>query len=253
MLLEKRKDLLLAKLRTFSQLADDDAVAYEMPHACIQFLLQLVRAGVGKSERSYFLGDSDLLRILQYKRNAGDKETKGVTAHPLLVLQQHLSRVRAKVELSDDAKGQLAEMEFNVNKLIGILDAGLAASATATTIAANANKEFLQNDSSIEPPYPTSENIVAQYSMRTIYTMAPTELKAAEYPDQLTVTYWAATRFDEFDGAPLTEAVPCDFLEIVKAYLPADTNLPNDCKRLLHLSASPQTNRERTSSVSVAR
>lgn len=256
MLLEKRKDLLLGKLRMFSHLADDDPVAYDIPHAFIQFLLSLVRSDVVKSERRYFLGDSDLFKILQFRRNAtSDKDAKVVTSHPLLVLQQNLNRVQARSELSDDAKGQIGEMEFNVKKLIDILDAGLTLTSTTTATAAttNANKESLQNESpnnAGEPPYPTSENIVAQYSMRTIYTMAPTDFKVADYPEQLTVTYWSTTRFDEFEGPPLTETVPCDFLEIVKAYLPADTNLPNDCKRLLHLSASPQTNRERTSAVS---
>lgn len=245
LLLEKRKDLLLAKLRAFSQLPDDDHVAYDIPHAFIQLLLSLLRSDVVKSERSYFLTDIDLLKILQFKRTPNDKDNKPTALHPLLLLQQNLLRLQSKSELPDHVKGQLGEMLFSVDKLIASLDAGI--------VTFNANKEYLHTDSpATEPAYPTCENIVTQYSMRTIYTVATNELKAADYPEQLTVPYWSANRFEEFEGQSVTESVACDFLEIVKAYLPPDTNLTTDCKRLLHLSASPPSNRERTSAVSFA-
>lgn len=247
-LLEKRKDALSAKLRTFSQLADDDQVAHEILHAFIQFLLSLLRPDAVKSERSVFLSDTDLHKILQYKRaavaTANDKEIKAAASHPLLTVQQNLLRIQAKPELADDVKGQISDLTFNVNKLIDRLDA-------AGTALSNVNKDSPHVDSpATEPAYPTSENIVAQYSMRTIYTLAPADFKVTDYPEQLTIPYWTANRLDEFEGQPVTESVACDFIEIVKAYLPADTNLTSDCKRLLHLSASPQSNRERTSTVS---
>lgn len=236
----------MAKLRTFSQLADDDQVAHDILHAFIQFLLSLLRPDAIKSERSFFLSDNDLHKILQYKRAANDKENKAAVSHPLLTVQQNLMRIQsdAKPELTDDVKGQISDLAFNVNKLIERLDA-------SNTILLNANKDALHIDSpATEPAYPPCENIVAQYSMRTIYTLAPVDFKAAEYPEQLTIPYWSTNRLDEFEGQLVTESVASDFLEIVKAYLPADTNLTIDCKRLLHLSASPQSNRERTSTVS---
>ena len=42
------------------------------------------------------------------------------------------------------------------------------------------------------------------------------------------------------------ELIACDLCELAKTSLPSETNITSDCKRLLHLTASPQSNRERT-------
>lgn len=138
-------------------------------------------------------------------------------------------------------------MAFNLKKLLTVLDAG------ATTLS-NASKEILHVDSpAAEPPFPQSESIVALYSMRPIFNITPIEFKPNDFPEQLTTQYWythlASNRFDEpIDTQSSQDNVTCDFLEMIKTCLPPDTNLSNDCKRLLHLSASPQSNRERTTS-----
>lgn len=248
MLLDKRKDQLLAKLRTLAQLTDEYNVAHEILLAFILFLLSLARSDIVKSERTFSFTEMDLVKVLLFKRNPIDKDTKIGNTHPLLVLQQNLLKFQSKTDLLDDIKVQLDEIAFNLKKLLKILDVGL-------TSIADTNKEFLHADSPMqEPAYPQSESIVAQYSMRSIYNVAPSEFKPTEYPEQLTTNYWyshlLANRFEEFDGQLPTESVTCDFIEIIKTFLPPETNLTNECKRLLHLSASPQSNRERTTSVS---
>lgn len=248
-LLDKRKDQLLTKLRSLSQLADGDQIAHEILLAFLHFLLSLARSdGVKSEQRTFACNESELTKLLQFRRVANtDAEIPNENQHPLLALEQSLLKTQAKPEQSDDTKIHLEGMLFTLKKLLNILDSGLAN-------LANSTKELLHVDSpAAEPPFPQGESIVVQYSMRTIVNVAPSEFKPNDYPEQLTTQYWyshfAANRFEEMiDTHSTVENVPCDFIELIKSCLPPETNLTNDCKRLLHLSASPQSTRERTTS-----
>uniref|UniRef100_A0A336KWE5 CSON001274 protein n=1 Tax=Culicoides sonorensis TaxID=179676 RepID=A0A336KWE5_CULSO len=94
-----------------------------------------------------------------------------------------------------------------------------------------------QFDSSFDLTFPQAEGIVTQFSSRQVYFLTD------EVDDSLTVNHWLNVPVLEDD--PLIEKVPCDMTEIVSSCLPADTNITAECKRLLHLSASPQSNRDR--------
>ncbi|XP_031627673.1 protein virilizer [Contarinia nasturtii] len=249
-LLDKRKDQLLLKLRSLTQLADGDQIAHEILLAFLQFILSLARSSdiVKNEQRSFACNESDLVKLFQFKRIASDVDVPNENQHPLLALEQSVQKIQAKLEQSDDVKMHLDEILFNLRKLLNILDSGLA-------IVANATKELLHVDSpAAEPSFPQGESIVVQYSMRPIFNVAPSEFKPSDYPEQLTTQYWyshwSANRFDEMIDTqlPAVDNVPCDFIELIKSCLPPETNLTNDCKRLLHLSASPQSNRERTTS-----
>lgn len=248
MLLDKRKDQLLTKLRSLSKLADGDQISHEILLAFLLFLLSLVRSEGVKSEqqRTFLCNEAELAKLLQFKRIANDGDVTGENQHPLLVLEQNLLKIQAKPEQSKDTKMRLDELLFSLKKLLTILDSGLV-------IIANSTKELLFHVDSpaAEPAFPQGESIVAQYSMRPIVNVAPSDFKANDYPEQLTTQYWyshfAANRFDEMiDTHSTADNVPCDFIEMIKSCLPPETNLTNDCKRLLHLSASPQSTRERT-------
>lgn len=246
-LLDKRKDHLLTKLRSLTKLTDADQVAQEIIFSFLQFLLTLVRADGVKTERSFACSEADLVKILQFKRTVNDTDVPNENQHPLLALDQSLQKILAKPDHSEDVKMHLEETIFNLKKLLTVLDSGVA-------IIANSSKEFLHVDSpAAEPPFPQGESIVAQYSMRPIFNVAPSEFKASDFPEQLSSQFWYShlsfNRFDELiDTQPTADAVPCDLIEMIKTCLPPETNLPNDCKRLLHLSASPQSARERTTS-----
>lgn len=244
-MLDKRKDQLLAKLRTLTQLTEGDQIAHEILLSFLQFLLSLVRLDVVKSERSPACSESDLAKLLQFKRIANDSEQTTENTHPLLTLEQNIQKLQTKSDLSDEVKMHLDEMAFILKKLLGVLDSGVA-------ILGSSTKEPMHADSpAAEPPFPQGESIVVQYSMRSIFNVTPIEFKPSDYPEQLTTQYWCtplnSNRFDEpIDAQTTIDNVPCDFLDMIKSCLPPDTNLSNDCKRLLHLSASPQSNRERT-------
>lgn len=250
-LLDKRKDHLLAKIRTLAQPNEDDHNAHDILLGFLQFLLSMARTTYNvKIERSFVCSELDLVKILQFKRSAIDADSiNDQIHHPLVQLEQNLLKLQSNPDLLDDVKTQLEEISFNLKKLLQILDVGLDSTAT------NANKEMLQDSPVGEPAFPQGEGIVLQYSMRPIFTVLSNEVKSSVFSEQLTTSYWCARslqhRFiDEMiDSQPLAhDSVSCDLIEMIKTCLPPDTNLSNDCKRLLHLSASPQSNRERTTS-----
>ncbi|XP_063700375.1 protein virilizer [Culicoides brevitarsis] len=102
------------------------------------------------------------------------------------------------------------------------------------TISENSLSQF---DASFDFTFPQAEGIVTQFSSRQVFFVTD------EADDSLTANHWLNLPVLEDD--PLTEKVPCDMMEIVSNCLPADTNITAECKRLLHLSASPQSNRDR--------
>uniref|UniRef100_A0A182K2F4 Virilizer N-terminal domain-containing protein n=1 Tax=Anopheles christyi TaxID=43041 RepID=A0A182K2F4_9DIPT len=86
-------------------------------------------------------------------------------------------------------------------------------------------------------PLPQAEGIVTQYGSRSVY------LLSEDCDDQLKATDWLG--FTPCDDDLEREQIPCDLQDLAKVCLSGDTNLTADCKRLLHLSASPHSNRDR--------
>lgn len=252
--MDKRKDAVLAKLRSIERPNDNDGNAYEILLTLLLFLQSLLRPNsVVKSDRVFVCSESDLVKILQFKRPSvtDDATIETSTAtHPLLVLKTHLSDRMANVDASADERAHIEEIVFNLNNLLKALDIGIAA------IASVANNDAVQDSPAPEPSFPQSEGIVAQYTQRPLYTIVSDETIASTFADQLTTAYWCAksspSRFADDESQqtaqPTGDTVPCDLIEMIKMCLPPETNLSSDCKRLLHLSASPQSNRERTTS-----
>lgn len=244
--MDKRKETLLTKLRSLSRPAENDQNTHEIILTFLLFLQSLIRADLVKNERLYACSEIDLVKILQYKRSSDELQTdiNAITAHPLLVLDGHLNKLLTKSELTYDAKIQIEEEIINLKSVLKSLDDGLAA------IAANSNKELLQNSPAGEPVFPQGEGIVTQYTMRPIFTVISSDNNLLT--DQLTTNYWCSKpsplRFDDGNETLTTDTISCDLIEMIKTCLPLETNLTSDCKRLLHLSASPQSNRERTTS-----
>lgn len=79
-----------------------------------------------------------------------------------------------------------------------------------------------------------AEGIVTQFSSRVAFY-------TTEGLEEMTTDYWLLNEGFEFSE----DVVQCDLDELVRQYLPSDTNISSDCKRLLALSSSPQSTRER--------
>ncbi|XP_067632458.1 protein virilizer [Eurosta solidaginis] len=94
----------------------------------------------------------------------------------------------------------------------------------------------------VEPTLPQSEGIVMQFAARPIFI----ELDAAADETHLSARYWLQAACLNLNDQCKYERVACNLTELAAECLSPDTNLTSDCKRVLHLSASPQSNRERT-------
>ncbi|XP_052867952.1 protein virilizer [Anopheles cruzii] len=134
----------------------------------------------------------------------------------------------------------------NLSILHGQLSA--AAGGAATTAAAAAAAAAAESD---EPPpspetdwgavtvdpLPQAEGIVTQYGSRSVYVVSDDCAEHHKLCD------WLGFTPGEDDLG--REQIPCDLQDLAKTCLAGDTNLTADCKRLLHLSASPHSNRDR--------
>lgn len=94
-----------------------------------------------------------------------------------------------------------------------------------------------------EPAFPLPEGIVAQFTDRPVYQLID---ENPEINHLIQSNYWLGypSLMDKIEED--VEMIACDLCELAKSSLPTETNITSDCKRLLHLTASPQSNRERT-------
>ncbi|XP_050098880.1 protein virilizer [Anopheles aquasalis] len=97
-------------------------------------------------------------------------------------------------------------------------------------------------------PLPQAEGIVTQYGSRSVYVFvdecgASSSSSTEQQQQQLKTSEWLGFMPCEDDLE--REQIPCDLQDLAKTCLTGDTNLTADCKRLLHLSASPHSNRDR--------
>lgn len=213
---------------------------YEILSTFLIYLYALSRKDNIKTERNTYVNECDLSSILNYRQVQHNDENIEKPAHPLLTLEIQLNTNLSDTDISEDIKAQIEDVLFNLKNVLTILDDGVG----------NPNARDSMQDSS-EPPFAQSEGIVQQYSIRPIYTLAK-YINGPMNAEQLTTSYWCSRasplRLDDPVDIvePTFDTTPCDLLEVVKTCLPPETNLTSDCKRLLHLSASPQSNRDRT-------
>lgn len=253
-MLFKRKDSLLSKLRSLSRPSDCDMNQLEMILCILLLLHSLIRSSASRADRLAICTEIDLVKILQFKRLPADQAAESdAVVHPLLALEHHLTSLAARPDLADEVRVHFDEIHFNLKNLLKVLDNGLNA------ITSNVTKDLLLDSPIGEPSFPPSEGIVSQFSMRSLYTIVQRDSNAPEVIEQLTTGFWCAKasphRIDDAAANStadahllITDSVSCDLMEMMKTCLSADWNLLADCKRLLHLSASPQSARERTTS-----
>lgn len=102
------------------------------------------------------------------------------------------------------------------------------------------------NEWTTEPVFPiVSEGIVAVYNARPIYTINDD----GDDSRQWSFEYFCEQFSNQKQAAAAAAAddqIIVDLNDLIKTCLPAEMNIISECKRLLHLSASPQSNRERT-------
>lgn len=142
-----------------------------------------------------------------------------VLKHPILELREYLEVNRS------EANDPLLD---KCNEIISYLE-GAREAADEMDIKMDEKDALL----------PQPEGIVAQYAVRQVYTLVTAS------DERLKLNYWLNPPNYEMELGEV-EQIPCDLTELIKVCLPADTNLVADCKRILNLNVSPQSNRERT-------
>lgn len=184
-----------------------------MATAIINFFYELIYNSKLNSSpyRSISLRTCDLASIVGWSTstNPADANEK---PHFLLSLQKQMAE-----DIAEDKEE--CEILERLNKLISTLD----------------NTQSDEVDIS-EPNYPQPEGIVAQYNARPIFVLS----------DEYIESDFNISCEQFIDNAMEIEKTSVDLSELMKLNLPADINVISECKRLLHLSASPQSNRERT-------
>lgn len=179
--------------------------------AVLTFLHGLIEISeINSTYRTIQLGANDLSLIVNWAVTAGE------TVHPLRELKR-LSKEDDNFSFDIDACNTL-----------DIVLKKLEECAETTDVP-----EIL------EPSLASATGIVKQFSTRAVFVLID------DYNENAHANYWL-TEADDATFEAQEDNVTCDLTDVIKNYLPADVNVTSDCKRLLHLSASPQSNRERT-------
>lgn len=148
-----------------------------------------------------------------------------------------IKRIKDILESSEDISNKDALMS-DIEDLLSKIDAHLQ----------NPTVE-MDHDILSDPPYlPQAESIVTQYSKRPL--TVPLDIVEDDSNDLRTmrINYWIEPlSLNELSDTVIAqiEKISCDINEVISLCLSPETNLASDCKRILHLSASPQSQKER--------
>lgn len=184
----------------------------------LDFLIDFV--DVKSEHRSSQLGPNDLAIILNWRRNHNHMMSISDSDHPeqQLVLPHHPIQ-----KLADAAAGEANPVvQLKLQVLMGKLG------------QSDQQPELSELP---EPALGLTDGIVQQFSGRQLYRIADHFDRHHEFGPRVQI--------DVCKEGP-TSMVICDLAEVIKGSLSLDTNVTAECKRLLHLSASPQSARERT-------
>lgn len=201
----------------------------------------------------------DLLELLRVLMTTEPSETFCLPARTMTLSTPHLAcLVNYKLEENKESsflgvlcsklkestfeetyvKNDIADMESTIETLFALLKSD-----------SNRNEEIQTDDSTETLPTPTifkhAEGIVTQFSSRLIF--CPTE-----HMEELNIDYWFHNVCEEDDILPANLS-KLDVDNLVLQCLPSETNIGLDCKRLLTLSSSPQSNREKNLSATCFR
>lgn len=202
-------------------------------------------------ERTLKLGAVELAQLLEFQDVELDKPP--VLQRILRVLEKH------KAVANEAALSDLKQLIVLYASRLDHPDVPpVAAAPSETTNDSDANAATtaaaagVAGSLSVEPYLPQAEGIVTQYEARSIFTRY---CATAENP-QLTARYWLEPLpievIEDMDE-PLYERIACDLTDLANACLNPDINVSGDCKRVLNLSGSPQSNREMTPTASCFR
>lgn len=169
--------------------------------------------------RGVSLTISELSNILKWN---SEEYKNGTKIHFLQVFSALVNE--QKTETEDDELVQSANLKSDLELMLEQLRDPQKNSTEAVVASSDPECTLAQ-----------AEGIVTQFASRAAYY-------TTDLLEDLTADYWVLNSCDEEEASDI---VQFDLEELVRQCLPSDTNISNDCKRLLALSSSPQSNRER--------
>ncbi|XP_011190930.2 protein virilizer isoform X2 [Zeugodacus cucurbitae] len=216
------------------------AESVEAPLAVIELLISFLHSLTHIAEylqqlkaiptRNIKLSTTELSYLLGYQKNASPTLMQRLSN----ALTKSKDKTPTQIKTEDEctsASNLLVEITTELDTIDGGTSAEGEDDSSAGIAAANV----------AEPTLPQSEGIVMQFAARPIFV----EVDAVVDEPQLLTRYWLQVDCIDLDNSKY-ERVACDLTELAAECLTPETNLTSDCKRVLHLSASPQSNRERT-------
>lgn len=193
----------------------------------LDFLIDFV--DVKSEHRTSQLGPNDLAIILNWRRPHHPMMMSGSASdpdHPDQQQQQQLVSHHPIQKLADAAA--TSEAPPHVQLKLQILMGKLGQSDPQPELSELP-----------EPALGLTDGIVQQFTGRQVYHIADHFDRDHEFGPKVVIDVCK-------EGSGGAALVVCDLTEVIKGSLSLDTNVTSDCKRLLHLSASPQSARERT-------
>lgn len=205
----------------------------------LEFLQSLILIDLPESEdlinipiRTITLTTNQMISILSWNLIVKMEEDDALAQpdeHPFKILKTFL-----EIEKPEEEAEQLNEILASLKIVLDYLEKDFA---PAIFNENSSNSENTTSSTISEILLPQAEGIVTQYTARSVFIIS----QGCE--ERLSLNYWLNPPGREGD---CQEQVPCDLNELIRSCLPPETNITAECKKLLHLSASPQTARERT-------
>lgn len=185
------------------------------------------------------------LTPVQMKRLIGWNLDDSNQKHVFETLKNEIEIIKNEEKMEfDDGKDEDPEIPIENNREIYDLilkNISHIVDYIKTDVHIEENSNTSSSDFASEPTLPQVEGIVTQFSLRQFYSVV------SGVDERLSSNYWFVPSTARYiDEQIKLEQVSCDLHELIKTCLPNETNITSECKRLLHLSASPQTARERT-------
>lgn len=239
--LESKKDNFLKFLQKITNQFIENQESRTIIGSILEFLQSLILIELPETDeliniplRTITLTTSQMISILSWNSIVKMEEDDIATAvqpdeHPFKILKNFL-----EIEKTEEEAEQQNEILTSLKIILDYLE------KEVTPVIFNENSSNSENTTSStisEILLPQAEGIVTQYHSRLVFIIS----QGCE--ERLSLNYWLNPPGRDGD---CQEQVPCDLNELIRSCLPPETNITAECKRLLHLSASPQTARERT-------
>lgn len=222
-----RKEIFVERLNSIAEKCKNERKLMVL----IPDLLELFRAliNIEPSEitvvppRSVTLSISELSNTFKWNY---DEYKNGTKIHFFEVFSALVNE--PKLETEDEETAEIVHSANLKTDLEALLEQLRESTKSSQDVVASSDSEY-----TLAP----AEGIVTQFSSRAAFY-------TTENLEELSVDYWILNSCDD-DDVQLADVVQCDLDELVRQCLPPDTNIGSDCKRLLALSSSPQSSRER--------